>query len=93
MEGDPEENPPDTKEEEHAEEVVTTAQKIEDIIRRAGPIPEDDEVVYVDKTALNAILDVSARLKDMQKGKNKYSMSTLALGHESYKDKQASIKS
>lgn len=46
-----------------------------------------DERVDVDRTALNAILDVSSRLKDIQK-KSRVSMSTLALGHESYKDKQ-----
>lgn len=48
---------------------------------------EADEILDVDRTALEAILDVSARLKDIQK-KSKISMSTLALGHESYKDKQ-----
>lgn len=43
--------------------------------------------VDVDRTALEAILDVGSRLQDIQK-KSKVSMSTLALAHESYKDKQ-----
>lgn len=45
------------------------------------------EQVEVDRTALEAILDVSSRIQDIQK-KSKVSMSTLALAHESYKDKQ-----
>lgn len=47
----------------------------------------DEEQVIVDRTALEAILDVSSRLKDIQK-KSRVSMSTLALAHETYKDKQ-----
>ncbi|KAL0851104.1 hypothetical protein ABMA28_006975, partial [Loxostege sticticalis] len=47
--------------------------------------------VDVDRTALEAILDVGSRLQDIQK-KSKVSMSTLALAHESYKDKQAKAK-
>lgn len=43
--------------------------------------------VDVDRTALEAILDVSSRLQDIQK-KSKVSMSTLAFAHDSYKDKQ-----
>lgn len=49
--------------------------------------PTDTERVEVDRTALEAILDVSSRLKDIQR-KSKLSMSALALGQESYKDKQ-----
>lgn len=45
------------------------------------------ERVDVDRAALEAILDVSARIQDMQK-KSKVSMSMLAMAHESYKDKQ-----
>lgn len=51
------------------------------------PTTETAERVDVDRTALEAILDVSSRLYDMQK-RSRISMSTLALGHESYKDKQ-----
>lgn len=43
--------------------------------------------VDVDRTALEAILDVSSRIQSIQK-KSKVSMSTLALHHDSYKDKQ-----
>ncbi|KAI8438606.1 hypothetical protein MSG28_011048 [Choristoneura fumiferana] len=76
------------------------AGKIEDITRRMSrkqsmfqkqAPPTDTERVEVDRTALEAILDVSSRLKDIQK-KSKLSMSALALGHESYKDKQAKAK-
>lgn len=56
------------------------------VYRPAHSAYSQDRVV-VDRTALEAILDVSSRLQDIQK-KSKVSMSTLALGHESYKDKQ-----
>lgn len=55
--------------------------------RRQSAGPSSDERVEVDRTALEAILDVSQRLQDIQK-KSRVSMSTLALAHESYKDKQ-----
>ncbi|CAH0592601.1 unnamed protein product [Chrysodeixis includens] len=54
-------------------------------------LAERTERVDVDRTALEAILDVSSRLYDIQ-AKSRISMSTLALGHESYKDKQAKAK-
>lgn len=47
----------------------------------------NQEKVDVDRTALEAILDISSRIQGIQK-KSKVSMSTLALAHESYKDKQ-----
>lgn len=46
--------------------------------------------VDVDRTALNAILDISSRIQSIQK-KSRLSMSTLALGQETYKDKQVII--
>ncbi|CAK1540075.1 unnamed protein product [Leptosia nina] len=80
------------------EDVEKTAVKIEEIARRASrkqsvyqPTGSAEEILDIDRTALEAILDVSARLKDIQK-KSKISMSTLALAHESYKDKQAKAK-
>ncbi|XP_041975311.1 dynein axonemal heavy chain 8 [Aricia agestis] len=48
------------------------------------------DILNIDRTALEAILDVSYRLQDFQK--KKHSMSTIALGQESYKDKQAKAK-
>ncbi|XP_045497912.1 dynein axonemal heavy chain 8 [Colias croceus] len=80
-------------------DVEHTAVKIDEIARRISrkqsiyqtAQEEADEILDVDRTALEAILDVSARLKDIQK-KSKISMSTLALAHESYKDKQAKAK-
>lgn len=78
-----------------AADIEHTAVKIDEIARRISRKQsmyqarqgEEDEILDVDRTALEAILDVSARLKDIQK-KSKISMSTLALAHESYKDKQ-----
>lgn len=81
--------------ETHAEDVEHTAVKIDEVVRRisrkqsvypATPGPST-QIVDIDRTALDAILDVSSRLKDIQM-KSKVSMSTLALAHESYKDKQ-----
>ncbi|PZC81902.1 hypothetical protein B5X24_HaOG211688 [Helicoverpa armigera] len=51
----------------------------------------DGERVEVDKAALEAILDLSSRIAGIQR-RSRLSMSTLALGHESYKDKQAKAK-
>lgn len=50
-------------------------------------IVDTGERVDVDRSTLEAILDVSSRIQNIQK-KSKVSMSTLAFGHESYKDKQ-----
>ncbi|KAJ2947929.1 hypothetical protein O0L34_g9722 [Tuta absoluta] len=47
--------------------------------------------VEVDRTALEAILDVGRRLQNVQR-KSKTSQGTLVLGHDSYKDKQARAK-
>lgn len=81
--------------EQKVEDVEHTAVKIDELSKKYSrerrPTLEaddsDEERVVVDRTALEAILDVSSRLKDIQK-KSRVSMSTLALGHESYKDKQ-----
>lgn len=51
------------------------------------PTHTSEDRVIIDRTALEAILDVSSRIQTIQK-KSKVSMSTLALGHETYKDKQ-----
>ncbi|KPJ08753.1 Dynein heavy chain 8, axonemal [Papilio machaon] len=85
--------------EQKVEDVEHTAVKIDELSKKYSrerrPTVEaedsDEERVVVDRTALEAILDVSSRLKDIQK-KSRVSMSTLALGHESYKDKQAKAK-
>ncbi|XP_045484350.1 dynein axonemal heavy chain 8 [Pieris rapae] len=85
--------------EDKDEDVEKTGVKIDEVARRISrkqsmfqaSQEEADEILDVDRTALEAILDVSARLKDIQK-KSKISMSTLALAHESYKDKQAKAK-
>ncbi|KPI94920.1 Dynein heavy chain 8, axonemal [Papilio xuthus] len=85
--------------EQKVEDVEHTAVKIDELSKKYSrerrPTLEaedsDEERVVVDRTALEAILDVSSRLKDIQK-KSRVSMSTLALGHESYKDKQAKAK-
>ena len=45
------------------------------------------ELLDVDRSALEAILDVSFRLDDIQK-RSRVSMCTLTQAHESYKDKQ-----
>ncbi|XP_075973556.1 dynein heavy chain 8, axonemal kl-3 [Anticarsia gemmatalis] len=79
------------------EEYHATGIRISDVSKRSakkGRTPLQigaEERVDVDRTALNAILDVSSRIKDIQK-KSRLSMSTLALGQESYKDKQAKAK-
>lgn len=75
--------------EEHAEDVAHTYENMDYIARRISILRQegDDELVEVDRTALEAILDLGSRLQDIQK-KSKVSMSTLALAHESYKDKQ-----
>lgn len=83
--------------EQHDADVAETAKKLDAAARRMSKKqsmmhrrdskPGPDERVEVDRTALEAILDVSQRLQDIQK-KSKVSMSTLALAHESYKDKQ-----
>lgn len=74
--------------------VAETAKKIDELSRRMSKKQSmhvqdygNADVVEVDRTALEAILDVSQRIQDIQK-KSKVSMSALALGHESYKDKQ-----
>ncbi|XP_047526251.1 dynein axonemal heavy chain 8 [Pieris napi] len=80
-------------------DVEKTGVKIDEVARRISRKQSifqanqeaADEILDVDRTALEAILDVSARLKDIQK-KSKISMSTLNLAHESYKDKQAKAK-
>lgn len=76
-------------------DVEKTAVKIDEVARRISRkqsmyLAEQEnanEILDIDRTALEAILDVSARLKDIQQ-KSKISMSTLGLAHESYKDKQ-----
>lgn len=76
---------------EQADDIEQTAAKIAEILPRqmssVRRMSMGGERVEVDRTALEAILDVSSRLKDIQK-KSRLSMSTLALAHESYKDKQ-----
>lgn len=80
---------------EQADDVAQTTVKIDEVVRRISHKQSinprmtnaGDERVDVDRTALEAILDVSSRIQDIQK-KSKISMSTLALAHESYKDKQ-----
>lgn len=67
------------------DQLSTTVSKRMSSIRRISFGP--GERVVIDKTTLEAILDVSSRLKDLQK-KSRLSMSMLALAHESYKDKQ-----
>ncbi|KOB75592.1 Dynein heavy chain 8, axonemal [Operophtera brumata] len=85
---------------EHAEDVSKTAVTINEITDSLKPsafsrmsrmVLGDEEIVDVDRTALEAILDVSARIQDIQK-KSRISMSALALGQDSYKDKQARAK-
>ncbi|XP_060805314.1 dynein axonemal heavy chain 8 [Amyelois transitella] len=84
---------------EKAEDVAETKAKLDEAVSRMRPQSRstmymegvDQELVEVDRTALEAILDAGARLKDIQK-KSRVSMSTLALGQESYKDKQAKAK-
>ncbi|KAJ8736205.1 hypothetical protein PYW08_006861 [Mythimna loreyi] len=51
----------------------------------------DGEAIELDKTALEAILDVSSRLADIQM-RSRMSLSALAQGCESYKEKQAKAK-
>lgn len=80
---------------DHDEDLKHTSVKIDESIRRVSrkqsmyPAAQASSahVLDIDRTALEAILDVSSRLKDIQK-KSKVSMSTLNLAHESYKDKQ-----
>nr|XP_026487863.1 dynein heavy chain 8, axonemal-like [Vanessa tameamea] len=84
---------------EHAGDVEHVASKIDEVARRMSRKQSmypatpgtSTQIVDIDRTALDAILDVSSRLKDIQK-KSKVSMSTLNLAHESYKDKQAKAK-
>ncbi|XP_049886262.1 dynein axonemal heavy chain 8 [Pectinophora gossypiella] len=70
-------------------------EKIRRMSKRQSTIPKPEYGnplrVDVDRTALEAILDVSQRLKDIQR-KSRLSQGSLALGHESYKDKQARAK-
>ncbi|CAH0727356.1 unnamed protein product, partial [Brenthis ino] len=85
--------------EEHAEDMEQTAVKIDEVTRKMSRKQSvypatpgvSTQIVDIDRTALEAILDVSSRLKDIQK-KSRVSMSTLGLAHESYKDKQAKAK-
>ncbi|KAH9641786.1 hypothetical protein HF086_003912 [Spodoptera exigua] len=71
-----------------AEVARTLSQKMSSIRKMSFT---DGERVEVDKTALEAILDVSSRIAGIQR-RSRLSMSTLALSHESYKDKQAKAK-
>lgn len=48
---------------------------------------DNEELLEVDRSALEAILDVSSRLIGIQR-RSRASMSTLAQAHESYRDKQ-----
>ncbi|CAH2050501.1 unnamed protein product, partial [Iphiclides podalirius] len=81
--------------EQRADDVEHTAVKIDEVVKKVSGDEKpqmqdsdmDEEQVIVDRTALEAILDVNSRLRDIQK-KSRVSMSTLALAHESYKDKQ-----
>lgn len=87
-----EEAPAGGGDQDNEQAVVETKSKIEALTKSSHKALlhhsfDDGERVEVDRTALEAILDVGARLKDIQK-KSKVSMSTLALAHESYKDKQ-----
>ncbi|RVE46462.1 hypothetical protein evm_008872 [Chilo suppressalis] len=79
-------------------DVAETGERIDEIVRRISNKQStlfrasgDQEVVVVDRTALEAILDLGSRLQDIQK-KSKISMSTLALAQDSYKQKQAKAK-
>lgn len=80
---------------DHDQDIKHTSVKIDESLGRASRkqsmYPDAQassaNVLEIDRTALEAILDVSSRLKDIQK-KSKLSMSTLNLAHESYKDKQ-----
>ncbi|XP_028156116.1 dynein heavy chain 8, axonemal [Ostrinia furnacalis] len=84
--------------EEHGEDTGKSTVKM-DLSRRMSrkstmhrPAASLSQVrVDVDRTALEAILDVGSRLQDIQK-KSKVSMSALAFAHDSYKDKQAKAK-
>lgn len=80
--------------EQHAADVDHTAVKIDEVVRKMSrrqsvypTADEGDDPLDIDRTALEAILDVSSRIQDIQK-KSKVSMSTLAFAQESYKDKQ-----
>ncbi|XP_072937033.1 dynein axonemal heavy chain 8 [Epargyreus clarus] len=84
--------------EQHAADVSQTAVKLDEVARKMSrrqsvyPTAEEgDDPLDIDRTALEAILDVSSRIQDIQK-KSKVSMSTLAFAQESYKDKQAKAK-
>ncbi|XP_052742928.1 dynein axonemal heavy chain 8 [Bicyclus anynana] len=83
------------KEDEHTEDVAHTAENISRTSRKHSVYPAKEgtstQIIDIDRTALEAILDVSSRIQEIQK-KSKVSMSTLALAHESYKDKQAKAK-
>lgn len=90
------EAPQEEGEQANAGAVEETAVKIDEVARKMSRkksvVPSTSalgvqSIIDIDRTALEAILDVSSRLQDIQK-KSKISMSTLALGHESYKDKQ-----
>lgn len=90
----PADEPGDTVPEERAQDVSQTELKPDisrKMSRKQSYFPakpgSSAEIIDVDRTALEAILDVSSRIQDIQK-KSRVSMSTLALAHESYKDKQ-----
>ncbi|GBP33368.1 Dynein heavy chain 5, axonemal [Eumeta japonica] len=65
--------------------------EIEEAERRAKPrlptVYDDSERIEIDRAALEAILDISSRLQDIQE-KSKKSLSTVVLVHDTYKDKQ-----
>lgn len=87
---------------EHAESQAGT-ELADEALDESGDLPFDDvtkgissirrlsfsdgEPVELDKTALEAILDVSSRLADIQM-RSRMSLSALTQGHETYKDKQ-----
>ncbi|KAL4712627.1 hypothetical protein ACJJTC_007924 [Scirpophaga incertulas] len=82
---------------DHDKDVAETKVKIEEVVREIYRKPsvyvsgDNENQVDVDRTALEAILEVGSHLQDIQK-RSKVSMSTLALAHESYKDKQGKAK-
>ncbi|VVC98542.1 unnamed protein product [Leptidea sinapis] len=88
----------EAEDEEKAANVAHAAGKIDEISKRMSrkesayhPTIDDEDVLNIDRTALEAILDVSSRITDIQK-KSKISMSTLVLAHDTYKEKQAKAK-
>lgn len=52
---------------------------------RFSNFSENQERVDIDRTTLDAILEASSKIQDIQK---RSTISTLGLAHESYKDKQ-----